>query len=235
MMIPKKHFVIVVLLICLYGNNIAQGQIQIVKRQQPIQVIAEYAYWVTSMCEQGCTNIDLGPYKLTKALKDIPQYKRGMVVWAKGNFVLVKDLPTIAGPRANTSLRGQKVVMRKIDVKEHQEVKFVQIAMPEKAKAKLANNEDFSVDFTFQNPLKKPIKFKLAFDDKTVKVNLGAAEAKTLSFDVPINKSREYLNYRIVNENFVFKKYTASLKVAERSGLIIYLNGSVYPTRLAKK
>lgn len=234
-MIPKKHFFTVLLLTCLYGNNIAQGQIQIVKRQQPIQVIAEYAYWVTSMCEQGCTNIDLGPYKLTKALKDIPQYKRGMVVWAKGNFVLVKDLPTIAGPRASTSMRGQKIIMRKIDVKEHREVNFVQIAMSENAKAKLANNEGFSVDFTFKNPLKKPIKFKFTFDDKTSKVSLGAAEQKTLSFDVPKNKSRAYLNYRIVNEDFIFKKYAISLKVAERSGLIIYLNGSIYPTRLAKK
>jgi hypothetical protein len=235
MMIPKRYLFTLLLLTFFYGNNIAQGQIQIIKRQQPIQVIAEYAYWVTSMCEQGCTNIDLGPYKLTKALKDIPQYKRGMVVWAKGNFVLVKDLPTIAGPRANTSMRGQKVVMRKIDVKEHQEVNFVQVTMSEKAKAKLANNEDFAVDFTFKNPLKKPIKFKFTFDNKTTKVSLGVAEQKTLSFDVPNNKSRSYLSYRIVNENFVLKKYAASLKVAERSGLIIYLNGSIYPTRLAKK
>lgn len=231
---PKKH-VFTLVLCLLSGITIAYGQIQIVKRQKPIQVIAEYAYWVTSMCEQGCTNIDLGPYKLTKSLKDIPQYKRGLVVWAKGAFVLVKDLPTIAGPRANASLRGQKVMMRKIDVKTHQEVKFVQIAMSEQAKTKLANQEDFAIDFIFENPLEKPVKFKLTFDGNTTKVSLEAKAKKTVSLGVPANKSNSYLNYRIVNENFVFKEYEASLKVAERSGLVIYLNGSVYPTSLAKK
>ncbi|WP_045114010.1 hypothetical protein [Microscilla marina] len=232
---PTKQIFITLMVIYLCSSITCYGQIQIIKRQQPVQVISEYAYWVSSMCEQGCTNIDLGPYKLTKSLKDIPQYKRGVVVWAKGQFVLVKDLPSIAGPRANKSMRGQKVVMRKIDVQNHKEVKFVHIAMSKQAKNKLANQEDFSIDFTFVNPLAKPIQFKLTVGDKTNNVELGADGKKTISVDVPAEKSKSYLNYMVVNENFVFKKYAASLKVAERSGLVIYLNGSVYPKSLAKK
>lgn len=225
----------VLLSCCWLSTTMSYGQVQILKRQQPIEIISEYAYWVTSMCEQGCTNIDLGPYKLVTALKDIPQYKRGIVVWAKGDFVLVKDLPTIAGPRANTSMRGQKVVMRKIDVKKHKEVAFVKVAMLDGEKENMANNADFKIHFTFTNPLDRKIKFKLNIAESSTKVVLDANAKKVIAMTIPAAKNKAYINYLIVNENFYLRNFSNSLKVAERTGLVVYLNGSVYPPTLAKK
>lgn len=222
-------------LFVLCWNSGAYAQLQVLKREKTVEVISEYAYWVTSMCEQGCTNIDLGPYKLTTALKGIPQYKRGIVVWAKGDFVLVKDLPTIAGPRANTSMRGQKMVMRKLEVKQHKEIKFVQIFMNNKAKENFANGADFSIDFAFTNPLEKAIKFKITMANKTKKVMLDAQAKKTISMLIPAAKNKAYINYLIVNESFFLRNFSNSLKMAESSGLVIYLNNSIYPPTIAKK
>lgn len=190
---------------------------------QNIKVIGIYSHWVTSMCSQNCTNINVGDYEITSPLQNLPEWTTDRCAYIEGEFVKVKELPTIAGPRANTKNADKEIEVRKIKVNKSKEVRFPELNIEKSEIEKHNNNEDFTVQMTFDNPVDTELKIKIIVNNQEEKVTLPPKSSETVDFKIS-HTDMYYINLKIVNNFYSVDKANESLEKAEKQGMVVYVS-----------
>jgi len=215
----KISYLIFVLLAFAGFGKVAMGQ-------NTINVIGVYSHWETSMCSQNCTNIHVGEYEITEPLCNLPQWTSDRCVFVEGQFVTVKEKPTVAGPFANKNNDDKTIDVRKINVLENKEIKFPEIRIEKSEIEKYQSKRDFLIQMTFENPLDTELKIKIILNSSEQKLTIAPNATQTIDFEAK-QTDMLYLNLKIVNDFYDENKQNESLQKAEANGLVVYVSKTI--------
>ncbi len=191
-------------------------------QKDEIQVIGIYAHWETSMCVQGCVNIDLAHYQLIAPLEGLPYGTTNKIMYVKGKFKTVENEYVVAGANPDVSLVGKTYKIKKIEVEEYEEVDFLKIDITPEEKAKKEKGATFNINFDFSNPTKKDIDLKVKINDaKFQEFTLPASGSTKIRYLTEINDFNAY-EILVVNASVGDIDSKKAFKKAESKGIVVH-------------
>lgn len=137
---------------------------------QKVTIVGNYSEHVVSMCAQGCEFYEIGVFRLTKSLPIDEKtrlelvYQRSVPMVVTGELKIVQDLPTVAGPQADTEYMGKYVDVEHFEAESFEVVNIVKTSISEQDFASYTDKKDYSIKVTVLNPTDRELKLKIRTD-----------------------------------------------------------------------
>lgn len=206
-----------------------QQQNQTMYSQDEIQVIGIYAHWIISMCSQNCERYQLAVYDLTKPLDCFKLHTTNQTAYAKGKFVQVKELPTVAGPNAKIENPDGKIQVTKLQVSESKKIDFPELSITPSEARKFNEKKAYSLQLTFKNPVKEQlvIKTRVGSNNQFQQIQLPPSGTQTIEYQIPATVRHEYPEILVVNDFFDPDSSKENISRAQANGFLIFVKKTV--------
>ncbi len=195
---------------------------------QKITMFGNYSEQVISMCSQGCEFYEIGAFRLTEALEldreDGMAIKMSVSVMASGEIVTVKELPTIAGPKADNSKSGVYQKVERLKVSDFSEIDVLEYTIDDENYKEFKAGNDYYLNIKIKSPIGIDFLLKLAVEfGEYQNFKLQANQTAELKYKVKNNGYSSRVKITLVKRSINTQKlYHAVYEDAKNSGIMFY-------------
>ncbi len=220
----KKLVITISVSALLFSNLFCQNQEK--KKTDEKIIIGDYSYWVNSMCSQNCDYISIGNFRVPEKIQEFRMNEK-VCIKAVGEFVTMKELPTIAGPNPKVENPDDSIEVERFKISEYEKFDFPKVKLTKSNKKLFENKEAYKITFSFENPFDFDLEIKYNFNyTKLKKLIIPAKTKKEITETSLIFEEWETFEIYVRNTFFKLKDDTYYTKV-KKENIIIDVNKSV--------